>query len=155
MSLHGQRKKIYYQKEWEWNSVQIFSAINYNPPCPKTETVDCHFSLEHAEMSIVNQQHCSSFNLPKAHTNGPKDLKKNIENLMKIVFYFAMRDWAEKEFSFECELQKKNWENIEKTYQNKISFKNLLKYMFFQRKIIPANSLHNNRWEHIQKVYRI
>lgn len=86
MSLHGQRKKIYYQKEWEWNSVQIFSAINYNPPCPKTETVDCHFSLEHAEMSIVNQQHCSSFNLPKAHTNGPKDLKKNIENLMKIVF---------------------------------------------------------------------
>lgn len=60
------------------NSVQIFSAINYNPPCPKTETVDCHFSLEHAEMSIVNQQHCSSFNLPKAHTNGPKDLKKKI-----------------------------------------------------------------------------
>jgi hypothetical protein len=63
-----------------------------------------------------------------------------MENLMRIVFYFALKDRPGKEFSSECYLQKMNGVDLGGTYQNEFSFKVLLKYvaMALQKKIISA-----------------
>ena len=67
---------------------------------------------------------------------------QKMKRIMRIVFYFAKKDRAAKEFSSECSLQKMNGADIGNSYQNEISFKILLKYVSdsIQNGIISALS---------------
>lgn len=114
---------------------------NFKPPHPKIETI-CHFSssahFKCAEMAKVSQQPAEAALAYQKLIEMDTKTKKKMENRMRIVFYFAMKDRAAKEFSSECDLQKMNGANLGKTYQNEMLFKVLLKYiaLSFQKKII-------------------
>lgn len=122
------------------NFVKDFSQ--FKPPRPKKETVNIHFSSHaHAkcsEKAKVYKQPSTSAPIYQQITEINSQTLKKMENIMRIVFYFAIKDRAGNEFSSECHLQKLNGVDLGNTYQNNSSFNVLLKYvaMFFQRNVI-------------------
>lgn len=111
----------------------VKDCSSYNPPQRKKESVDSHFSSRvHAkclEKDTLEVQPAEEAEIYKQITALDKNVQEKMIRLVRIVFYFALKDRSANEFTEECQLQKLNGVNLGEKYQNRISFCMLLKYI--------------------------
>ena len=111
----------------------VKDSKNFQPPRRKKESVDIHFKsishsqcLEKEKSTFISAKDAVIYK--KIVTMDEKTHKK-MSCLMRIVFYFAIKDRPASDFASECQPQKLNGVQLGNTYQNQYSFATLLKYV--------------------------